>query len=1088
MTEQTGGARSGVSRFLAGQRAGMLQCRYVIFRTFIRLRIIPVLRLNRYHALFAAVLLFFFLSGACGLLYQVVWTRKLVLLFGTTAYAVSTVLSIFFLGLGVGSLWGGRLADRTANPLRLYGFFEMLIGLWAVLFIAGINYGEGGVVFLLKAFGFSHGMGILLRGVLAALFLFVPVSLMGATLPLLAKFVNREAQIHGLRIGFLYTLNTLGAVAGCFTTGFVLIEHFGYTQTTLIGAAANGVIGLLAVALAQLRFAQTVGQSASEESVQAAELEELHLSTYLRQLPVEQVPQALKLMICSGRSAQLDIIRARHRERSIVTARFEVEGMGSILIGPPSEQGIDDLDELSHEGVENTPLYSEAEALAALERFYADSPGETFEASFATDWHPLALPPGEAALSGFRLRIALLAFAISGFSMLAMEVLWTRLLAMAFLGTTYAYTTMLTALLMGIVIGSAVCSSFVDRLRKPMWGLGLVMMLTGIGCLWTTTKIAGLPEQVSEIAARDWDTVVQGIFSLSFFALFVPTFFSGMTFPLAVKAVGQGRERLGRDLGVLYSANTFGGVLGALAGGYLLIPWLGTHYGIVFLSALLLVAGAITLLACPRTPVLRCGWLTPKGKPVAPWLSSVPSSTGTMIAIAMAVLLCGLVWRNTPQDVSRALNAGYIPKDHRVLHYREGVEGTVAVSEPEKETNGTNRVLWINRVQATASIEKGVKMNRFQGTLPLLFDRDPKEVLFMCFGSGVTCGTLALSAFERIDAVEICQDVLHAAPLFAVDNRDVLHRPAVQFHIDDGRNHLLTTPNKYDVITFEPMPLALAGVSTFYTQEYYQLCLAHLKPGGLVSQWVPMHSLNSQVVRSLVRTFTSVFPEYAAFFINADVFLIGSNAPLRLDWAKAEARLAAPELHAALEAVNLGDPVEILASFLMDKAQLAEYGKDGSIMSDDRPWAEFEAPKLVYQRTVQQTLIEAAPYFTSPFALLDAATLSAATREALERRHAAHRNDFKALQAYYGGMTVDDSVLEGFLGSLDIDPNDANAQYYVRQIIGGQAELRMRWEQHKELLALLDKALQRMPGDPELTEWVKKAQEDQQHKVKEEKK
>ena len=204
---------------------------------------------------FAAVLLFFFVSGACGLLYQVVWTRKLVLLFGTTSYAVSTVLSIFFLGLGLGSLWGGRLADRHKNPLLLYGLFELIVGAWALLFILTINYGEGGVVFLLKAFDFSRTVGIVLRGLLATAFLFVPVLLMGATLPLLAKYVNRQAQVQGLRIGALYTLNTFGAVAGCFTTGFFLLANFGYTQTTLIGAAANGVIGALAVILAQTHAA-----------------------------------------------------------------------------------------------------------------------------------------------------------------------------------------------------------------------------------------------------------------------------------------------------------------------------------------------------------------------------------------------------------------------------------------------------------------------------------------------------------------------------------------------------------------------------------------------------------------------------------------------------------------------------------------------------------------------------------------------------------------------------------------------------------------------------------------------------------------
>lgn len=1052
------------------------------------------MRPSRFHAFFAAVLLFFFISGACGLLYQVVWTRKLVLLFGTTAYAVSTVLSIFFLGLGAGSLWGGRLADRHKNPLLLYGLFEILIGLWALLFIGGINYGEGLVVFLLKAFDFSHGMGIVLRGLLAATFLFVPVSLMGATLPLLAKFVNREAEVHGLRIGFLYTLNTFGAVAGCFTTGFFLIERFGYTETTLIGAAANTAIGMLAVALARLQRAETAGSTIEEWAGEEAGLhgqepcnehcEAIALHMTMRSLPLEHVPIALRLLLRDGNGVRLEIFHVTLKNDAFSLASFRFKGGVSIEIHPERAEAPSEEDPVL-ETLESKELVSEADTLAALEQYLAANPGQQLVASHNITSLPDSPSSEEDRLTGSRLRIALLAFAISGFCMLAMEVLWTRLLAMAFLGTTYAYTTMLTALLFGIAIGSAAASAFVDRLRKPMWGLGFVMMLAGIGCLWTATRIAALPEQVTEIAASDWETVVRGIFSLSFFALFVPTFFSGMTFPLAVKAIGHERERLGKALGLLYSANTFGGVLGALAGGYCIIPWLGAHHGIVFLSGLLLLTGAMTLLACPRTPVLQCGCQTMKGQPVPPSLSSVPSTPASVFVLVVAVLLCAYVWHHTPEDVSHALNAGYIPKDHRVLHYQEGVEGTVAVSEPENETTGTNRILWINRVQATASIEKGVKMNRFQGVLPLLFDRDPKEVLFMCFGSGITCGTLALSDFEHIDAVEICEDVLVAAPLFEHDNLGVLNRPNVHFHVDDGRNFLLTAKSGYDVITFEPMPLALAGVSTFYSVEYYRLCLEHLKPGGIVSQWVPMHSLNPAVVRSLVHTFISVFPDYCAFFVNADLFLIGSNTPLRLDWAKAEQRLARPELHAALEKVGLGDPVEVLASFLLDKAALDAYAGQGDAMSDDRPWAEFAAPKLVYQRTVQDTLKEVQPHLASPLKLFDASALAPERQAALARRHDAHRNDFAALQGYYGGLSVDTKVLDNFLHSLELDPGDANAQYYIRQILSVQTEVRMGWGEHDALAATLEKALTRMPGDAVLEALLQKVREDKEKRSNE---
>jgi spermidine synthase len=881
---------------------------------------------HRFSLIFAAIVLCFLLSGACGLLYQVVWTRKLVLLFGTTAYAVSTVLSVFFLGLGVGSWWGGRWADRTARPLAWYGALEILIGLWAVLFLVVLHYGEGLVVALLRATAAERSAGVLLRVLLAALLLFPPTALMGATLPLLARQVNRASTVLGLRIGALYTLNTLGAVAGCYLTGFYLIQHFGYLRTTLIGAALNVIVGLLALLLAR-------------------------------------VPGAAQ----------------------------------------------------AHDA---EPAPHEAPAVR-------DRPG----ASLA------------------------LAFFVSGFCGLALEVLWTRLLAMVFLGTTYAYTTMLTAILAGIALGSAAASLLSDWTRRPALLLSLALLAAGAGTIYTLAGIATLPDSFH---AADWDRSVAAAFRLSFLTLLPATFALGMTFPLVIKAAAQA-GRVGAHVGRLYAINTLGGVLGALGGGFLLLPLLGTHGSILLLALTLIFAGVG--LARSAASLSR------------PWLA----------ATALLLLCAAGAYTQAPQDVSRALNRGYIPKDHRVLHYREGIEGTVAVSEPLDESGGSNRVLWINRVQATASIEKGVRMNRLQGVLPLLFDRDPKNVLFMCFGSGITCGTLALAGFDRIDAVEISPDVLAAAPLFAVDNLDVLHRKNVRFHLDDGRNFLLTSRDRYDFITFEPMPLALAGVSTFYTREYYALCRDRLQPDGMVSQWVPLHSLSPELVRALARTFTAVFPHACAFFINADLFLLGSNQPLLLDLAAAERRLQAPELHAVLAATSLCDPYEVLCAYLLDDAALRRFAGAGPVMGDDRPWAEFEAPKLVYSAKVPDSLAAIAPFLVHPSTAIRPESAAPAFLARLETRHQAHRNDFLTLPAYYTAMPMDLRANEGFRRSLAIDAGDCNARYYLLEDTRRHLEAMIRWEEWEKAAVLVAAVRPWLAGQPRfeaLAEQVKRNQAD----------
>ncbi|MCP4644865.1 MAG: hypothetical protein GY851_30765 [bacterium] len=957
---------------------------------------------RRQFGVFLCILLFFFVSGACGLLYQVVWTRKLVLLFGTTSYAVSTVLSIFFLGLGVGSLWGGRLADRTRRPLFLYGVFEIVIGLWAVGFIFSIGWGESIVVAVLRAAGSSREVGVVLRGVLSLVFLIVPVTLMGATLPLLAKYVGQESRLRGLRIGALYSINTFGAVAGCALAGFALLPALGYTNATYVGAIGNIGVGVLAIVLA-------------------------------RWLPRHHVDEPTP--------------------------------------GTPS----------THEVID-----------------------------------AVAVPAPRIAW------VVVLGFGVSGFCALALEVLWTRMLVIVFLGTTYAFTTMLTSLLCGIAVGSAFASFIVDRRKCPFALFGFVEMLVGIACIAMLPVFAWLPERLAQLQVDvgfDWHRVVWVKFLLSFAVLFAPTFLFGMTFPIVIRAVAASGSRLGRDIGWVYSANTFGGVLGALAGGYLLIPMLGTQGGVVFLGLVLFAVGAVVLMTAPdlgwgarRAPLavglLILAWVAYALK-VPTALASVPelvqngfpllgTPTGlAMIALAAFIAVAGalfllptvgglrkagililtvaglcVAFAYRPENIANALNQAYMPPEHEQIYFQEGVEGTVVVVQPKGDNSGTNRVLYINGVQATASIEKGVKMNRLQGVLPLLFDRDPRTVLFMCFGSGITAGTLGLSDFDRIDAVEISRDVLDAAPLFSSDNLGVIDRPQMNFIVDDGRNYLLTTDNRYDVITFEPMPLALAGVSTFYTRDYYDLCMARLNPGGLVSQWIPLHSLNVEVVRSLVLTFTEVFPEYCAWFVNADLFLVGSDQEIRIDYAAAKQRLSDPVIRKALTDVGFMDMQELLTCFFMGKQGVDAFAL-GEPVTDDRPWAEFVAPKLVYagQGTVAESLRALQPLFESPgrFTTYDGLSPedAAAIPDTVELRHRAKVHDLQGLELYYGG-TVGGSQEEHFKQALRVDPLDFNARYYLRQIMLQSVRLKMRWEEYEKAEAYLTDLAQYLPNTPDL--------------------
>ncbi|GAB4345588.1 MAG: hypothetical protein Kow0099_25980 [Candidatus Abyssubacteria bacterium] len=185
----------------------------------------------------------FFISGACGLVYEVVWTRMLTLTFGASVFAVSAVLTAFMGGLALGSYLFGRYADRSGNPARIYAFLEIGIGAYAFALPHMLNQLEGVYLSLFTGSAPSFYVLSLIRFVMALAVLIVPTTLMGATLPMLSKYVGVRLKHLGWSTGSLYALNTLGAVAGCAAAGFLLIGTLGIERTIHLAVAANLLVG-----------------------------------------------------------------------------------------------------------------------------------------------------------------------------------------------------------------------------------------------------------------------------------------------------------------------------------------------------------------------------------------------------------------------------------------------------------------------------------------------------------------------------------------------------------------------------------------------------------------------------------------------------------------------------------------------------------------------------------------------------------------------------------------------------------------------------------------------------------------------------
>lgn len=205
---------------------------------------------------FAVLFLAFLLSGMCALAYQVVWARMLSLIFGSTNQAISTVLAVFMLGLALGSHLGARISRRGKNLGRIYGFLEMVLGVYALAFPMIISTAE---TFHAAIFAASHGSELslaLYRFIIALILLIIPTSLMGATLPVLAQYVEKDTGKAGKRIGVLYAINTFGAALGSFASAFLSIPYYGLDKTMYFAAILNVIVGLTCLFVLRDRLIQ----------------------------------------------------------------------------------------------------------------------------------------------------------------------------------------------------------------------------------------------------------------------------------------------------------------------------------------------------------------------------------------------------------------------------------------------------------------------------------------------------------------------------------------------------------------------------------------------------------------------------------------------------------------------------------------------------------------------------------------------------------------------------------------------------------------------------------------------------------------
>jgi spermidine synthase len=740
--------------------------------------------------LLPALILLFLVSGACGLIYQVLWLRLLGLVFGVTVYSASTVWASFMAGLALGSYLGGRVGARSRVPLIWFGIVEILVGLSALATPAVLDALRGLYAAWLPSLPDSPAAITAARAAMSFLVLIVPTLMMGASLPLIIRSSLFSGGELGARAGLLYGTNTLGAIAGTLAAGLYLVPGLGIARTFQVAAAMNVAAGVAAVLIG---FAW-------------------------RSRPAQ--PAAAVMTVGAG-------------------------GAG-------------------------TPIRTR--------------------------------------------RLVLGVFFVSGLATLALEVIWFRAIVLVARPTVYTFAIMLATVLSGIAAGSYLVTPFMRR--RVNW----VAVLAGIEVLMGVAAVLSLPilsrvSRINEVIAPSIERFAPGYLSYAIAAsvpvILPAALLMGMAYPIGLRLWSQAQDagedpgRVAARIGAFNSINLIGAIAGSLAGGFLLLPWLGSRGSLLVITTLIVLSGIVLLVSATRIRY-RHAWAV--------------------------VILAGFAWLagRTPDPFEIFLSVRY-PK-LEVVYHEEAVEGTVSVhgSRP-----GEFMLVLDGNHQAndTGSM---LETHRRIALLALALHPEAKDMLVVGLGGGATPGAASTHEGLELDVVELSSAVVRASAFFAHANNNLLTRPNVHLRVDDGRNYLALSGKKYDVITADLIQPIHAGSNNVYAREYFELVRRALKPGGLAMQWA---NGTEAEYKAIARTFQSVFPHTTVWGDGS--LLLGTLEPLELMESDFNWKMGPPGRRQGLSDLGVHSFEDLLRLYKAGPEELRAFVGEGPILTDDRPLAEY---------------------------------------------------------------------------------------------------------------------------------------------------
>jgi predicted membrane-bound spermidine synthase/tetratricopeptide (TPR) repeat protein len=595
---------------------------------------------------------------------------------------------------------------------------------------------------------------------------------------------------------------------------------------------------------------------------------------------------------------------------------------------------------------------------------------------------PEIAPLGSPSYTAGQFRIALWALALSGFAAMGHEVVFLRIIALGFGSSNYSFTVMLMCFITGIGIGSGIISLI--EVKRPMWWLAASQAAVVVSLVAITPLMERLPYAISSMRTQflTWPTdpqafaaaiepsggnyfgFLQGQASYCFLMLLLPTVCIGFGFPLVSQIQARSASSIGSVVGNTYAWNTVGNVLGVVITSLVLMPLQGALGGIegAFHVNLALNGVAILLLV------------------VAAGEAHLVARTGLLAAAAGAVVLyasSGLAWSRVllqseghlrlrkppPPDADALMLARHPATSYEAWkkkHLRDDDPRADGWDEFFLRQDADTNVVGVRRERLAAIFinSKGdastgpLDMITFllSGHIPMFFLREPKNVMVVGHGSGVTTGAISLfPTVERIDVVEISKAVFEADKLFENYNHKVLSNPKTHQYLDDARTFLRTVPRKYDLIVSQPSNPWIAGIGSLFTVDFFEDCRDRLTEGGIMMVWFHHYEQSDETIQLITRTINSVFPHVECFLtVESDVIGLASMQPLELDFAAMERLLELHEVRSDLARVGVYNLASMLAYHGVDSKHFAALVGEGPLNTDDHQQLEYKGARNMF--------------------------------------------------------------------------------------------------------------------------------------------